>query len=139
MLSPVREMALSADADGKPHELSFANPNEAQALQLDLTIAEPHGKAVAVEGVSITLPDGMLLRSDRVVRTGEFILIKGDRAYVADANRRKLADIPMPHPASLPAGEAKFTLNGSGSQSGGQPKFRVTVRSVCKGEEQELK
>lgn len=135
VLSPVREMALSADADGKAHELSCGNPNWAQALQLDLTIAEPHGKAVAVEGVSITLPDGTALRSDRDFRTGEFIIVKGDRAYVADASRRKLADISMPHPVTLPAGESKFTLNCSGFQPGGQPKFMVTVRSVCRGEE----
>jgi hypothetical protein len=133
-LSEVKETALWADADGKPHPVTLTNDGEAQPMDFALKIAEPRNEPVPVSGIVITLPDGSRIRSDRPIRTGEFIICREGRAYTADANRRKIADLPLGHPATLPSGEAKFILSCAGAPTAGQPKFMLTVWHQEKGQ-----
>jgi hypothetical protein len=126
-LSTVKAPDLWADADGKPHSVALVNDGEAQPLRFALKIAEPWSKSVPVSGIVITLPDASEIKCDRVVKTGEFIICNGGEAYVADGNRKKVVDLAMAHPATLPKGEAKFVLRSAGASAGGEPKFMLTV------------
>ncbi len=132
-LYTVKETALWADAGGKTHQVALINDGEAQPLDLALTIKEPWSHSVPVAGIVITLPDGSEIKSDRVIKTGEFIICKGGKAYVADGSRKKVADLALDHPVMLPKGEAKFVLSSAGVPKGGEPKFMLTVRLLGKG------
>ncbi len=133
-LYTVKESALWADADGKSHPVALTNEGPAQPMDFALTIKEPYSKSVPVAGITITLPDGSEIKSDRSIKTGEFIICKGGKAYVAGGNRKKVADLVLDHPVTLPKGEAKFVLSSTGSPKGGEPKFMLTVRLLGKEE-----
>jgi hypothetical protein len=134
-LYTVKETALWADADGKTHPVALANDGPAQPMDFALTIKEPWNKSVPVAGIVITLPDGSQIKSERAIKTGEFIICKGGKAYVAGGNRKKVVDLVMDHPAMLPTGDTKFVLSSTGAPKGGEPKFMLTVRLLGKAED----
>ena len=55
----------------------------------------------AANGVVITLPDGSQIKGDTKIAPGQFILCKGNQAYLGDNYRKKIADLTMQFPAGL--------------------------------------
>ena len=47
----------------------------------------------------------------RRLSNGQFIIVKGDQAYVADSDRKKIAELSLDHAAVLPAGESKIGVS----------------------------
>lgn len=80
------------------------NPYESQSLQCAFKCQG------ASDGFRIILPDGQKLQSDRKLQPGEFVICKGNQAFVADKHRKKIADLSGYRPAKLSPGEAKFTI-----------------------------
>jgi hypothetical protein len=65
---------------------------------------------VVANGADITLPDGSVVRCDRKIERLQFIVIKGGKAYLADANQTKIADLTVTRGTTTPKGESKLTV-----------------------------
>ena len=83
----------------------ITNAHGAQPLQCAVRLLTP------AEGCRIRLPDGQVLEGARALEPGQFIICKGDTAYVADAFRRKIADLPLARSAILPAGASPIAVD----------------------------
>lgn len=106
-LYPVKEDRREIPAGGAQLELS--NPYAAQPLQFALQL-----KDGAANGVEITLPDGSVLSVPKTIEGNEYVVLKPDRAYVADAFRRPIFDLTMPARARLPHGGGTITIRPLG-------------------------
>lgn len=145
LLSPVKETTLNEPADNQSHALTVSNPYDAQPLQFALRFTGPAGrkdpntKAVlsedaTLDGVVVTLPDGRQLKSERKMKSGEFIICRGNTAYVADSFRKKTADLQLDQAATLPKGEATLHLQSMGATAPAQSKFQFTLWAVGESE-----
>ncbi len=103
VLHPVKEIRISEQARSDVKQVAIANPHDAQPLQFALQV---NGSA---DGATIVLPDGSQIKSGKI-GTGQFIVCKGDQAFLADPFRKKIADLPMAHAALLPSGESKIGI-----------------------------
>jgi hypothetical protein len=117
VLYPIMERRFAGNA-------SITNSHAAQPLQFALRLVDP------ADGVTVTLPDGGRLKSDRRIGQGQFIIGKGDTAYLADNYRKKLADLSLSRPAKLPAGESKLGVECAGKSA----RFELTVWMIGQGE-----
>jgi hypothetical protein len=114
VLYPITELRFSGNA-------SVTNSHVAQPLQFALRLVDP------ADGVNVTLPDGSPIKSEATMEAGQFIICWGDRAYLADKFRKKLAPLPMDRPATLPAGESKFDVRLSAAAPSANARFTLTV------------
>ncbi len=105
VLSPVKELKVSENAGGEGKQVTVANPYASQPLQFSLRVDGP------VNGVAITLPDGSQIKSEAKMEKGQFVICKGEQAYLADKNRKKLADLPMDPPWSCPRANRRSVCN----------------------------
>jgi hypothetical protein len=128
VLYPVKEIRISENAGGNAKQIAVANPYDAQPLQFSLRVV------AAVNGCIITLPDGVRINCDKKIENGQYIICKGGRAYLADNNRKKIAALPLHHPAVLPAGEATIGVQFTGETKPINRRFDLTVWSFGKGE-----
>ena len=107
-LYSVREIKVSDNVCIEAKQIAVTNAYAAQPLEFALLVFGP------VEGCVITLPDGNQIKADKKIEKNEFIICKGDKAYLADNNRKKTADLVMSTAAKLPAGESKIGVQFSG-------------------------
>ena len=115
----IRETRTAKAAGNEPETLTLTNPAEAQSLQFALQFDGP------ANGCAITLPDNSELKCSAKIAKGQLILCKGNQAYLADNNRNKIADITMPHNASLPKGDSKLAIRIANDGSNTTP-FALT-------------
>ncbi len=126
LLQTVKELKTSGTP--KPNaagEAAISNPYDAQPMQFNMHPTSP------VSGCVITLPGGGQITSDRKIEATQFIICNGSEAYVADNFRKKLFDLKMTAPATLPKGECKL---GVQCPDAVKPRFDVTVWALDKGE-----
>lgn len=101
VLTPITELRRGGNA-------AIFNPHEPQPFQFALRLPD------SLEGCAITLPDGGQITSATTMAKGHYIIGKGSQVYVADALRRKVADLPLARPAILPTGESKLQVESRG-------------------------
>jgi len=101
-LHHIKETKVVESASNDAQSLTLANPGNAQPLQFGLQFDAP------ANGCSIELPGGGEIECKSKVEKGQFILCKGDKAFLADGNRNKLTDLPLKRAATLPKGESKL-------------------------------
>ncbi len=101
-LYPVREIR-SSDS-----EVVLHNPHENQALEFSLQVL------TATDGVTITLPNGSVVKCPQRLEAGQFIIRKGDRTYLADKFRKPIAMLMLGATCSLPKGDSKVQIQTMG-------------------------
>ncbi len=108
---PVKEVRVSVSAGGDAKQVVLANPDAAQPLQFALQVDG------AVDGCVVFLPDGAELKSEKGMEQGQFIICKGDQAWLADKFRKNIAKLSMTRAAMLPSGKSMLgvQLLASGS------------------------
>lgn len=132
LLSPVKEIGITGEADNQIHSLAIKNPYDDQPLQFALRFEGPED--AALDGLIITLPGGEHLKSVRRMKSGEFIICKGNTAYVADKFRKKTAELELDHVASLPSGDTTMSVQSLGASATGKSRLQLTVWAVGKAE-----
>ncbi|HEY3325246.1 MAG TPA: hypothetical protein VGP72_32640 [Planctomycetota bacterium] len=113
---PIKEVRISENAGNEIKQIALANPEDSQPLQFALQVDG------AANGAIITLPDSTQIKCAQKIERGQFIICKGDRAYLANNNRKQIADLPLERPAQLPKGDTKL---GVQLQVDGAAKVRV--------------
>lgn len=103
-LRTVQETYRGYDSTENGTAVPLANPSGEQPLEV---MVQPD---VASDGADLVLPDGSTLHCDRPIERLQFIVCKGGQAYLADSNRRKLADLALEKPPRLPAGDGKLVV-----------------------------
>jgi hypothetical protein len=98
----IKETKVTESAGSDAQAVTLANPGNAQPLQFSLQFDSP------AKGCTIALPGSGEIQCSSPVEKGQLILCKGDKAYLADSNRNKIADLPLRRAASLPKGESKL-------------------------------
>lgn len=104
LLRTVQEIRRGYDSTENGTAVPVANAGGEQPLQF---MVQPD---VAADGADLVLPDGSTLRCDQKIERLQFIVCKGGRAYLADSNLKKLADLTLEKPPRLPAGEGKVVV-----------------------------
>jgi hypothetical protein len=105
VLSPIQEFRLSGN------NVSVFNQHESQPLQFALRIHAP------TEHCIITLPGGGQIKSEQKIAQAHYILCRGSEVYVANELRKKIADLPLLSPTTLPAGESKLRVEFPGTKA----------------------
>ncbi|HET6248308.1 MAG TPA: hypothetical protein VFE47_11465 [Tepidisphaeraceae bacterium] len=100
ILHPINELQIAGKPNGDAVEFHLVNSFGSQPLQFSLQLAD------STDGITITLPDGSRLKSDKKMDAGQLIVCKGKQAYLADGLRRKISDLAMNRAAVLPNGES---------------------------------
>jgi len=107
--------------------------NEFDAQPLDCAIrissAEKDGYA---DGIRITFQDGTELSIDKKITNGEFIILKDNACYVADKNRKKIAEIPAQGNLTLPHGASSIQVSAL-QNSNQKVNMELLVSSVGPG------
>ena len=129
VLYPVKEIKLVEAAGNDAKQVAVANPHDSQPLQFSLRVLG------AATGFVITLPDASQIKSDQKLENGQFIICKGEQAYLADKFRKKITDLTLDHAAVLPQGESKIAVRFSGSEGSAQVRFELTAWTSGKGEQ----
>jgi hypothetical protein len=101
-LYPVKESLAAQSAGNQTVQVVLTNAQDTQPLQFALKVDG------AVKGAVITLPDGTQIKCDRAIGKGQFIICKGQGAYLANSNRNKIAELAFEHEAQMPKGESKL-------------------------------
>lgn len=124
---PVQEFQVSESAGSHAKPVPFVNAQAAQPLQFALQTHD------AIQGCTLSLPDGSQLDSDLKMEKDQFILCQGRSAFVADHNRKPLAELHLSGPATLPTGDAKFTVQLR-REKAAEGRFDLTLWVLGKGE-----
>jgi hypothetical protein len=125
VLTPVKEVRITQDASNDVTQPVITNPYESQPLQFSVRVTD------SARGFIMTLPDGSQITSNAQLKSGQFIICKGNEAYIADEFRKKLIDVPLHHAAVLPMGESKFSVEFPGTT---ELLFELTLWACGKGE-----
>ena len=128
VLYPVLELRLSDSADNDTKQVALTNLQSPQPLQFALRVDSP------VNGCIITLPDGLQIKSNQKMEKNQFIICKGNDAYIADHNRKKIAELAVSRAAVLPKGGTKLGVQFA-VEGGTKTRFSLTVWMLGKGEE----
>jgi len=127
VLHPVKKITLSELASkGTEAQVTVPNLYDAQPAQWELRTQN------SATGCTVTLPGGGKIHTGKPLEPGQFLIGKGKEPYLADKYRKKIADLKMEGPATLPAGESKIGVEFPGS---GNVRFHLTVWAIGKGEE----
>jgi len=108
--------------------VSLTNPGGPQLLQFGLRFNGP------ANGCVIILPGNSKLECAPRISAGQFILCKGDQAYLADNNRRKIAAIPLTRPVSLPHGESRLAVRID-AEAAAPPSVSLTTWVIVRSEQ----
>ena len=127
VLYPVSEVRISESAGSETKQVALANPYDTQPFQFALQVGGP------VHGCVITLPDGAQIKSDRKMENGQFIICKGNQAYLANNNRMKITELTMNHPATIPKGETKLGVQFPETPGSAKTAFGLTAWISGKG------
>ncbi|SCW57826.1 hypothetical protein [Mucilaginibacter sp. NFR10] len=132
VLYPVRE-ARFPDQQYTVEKNTCRLNNEFDAQPLDCAIrissAEKDGYA---DGIRITFQDGTELSIDKKITNGEFIILKDNACYVADKNRKKIAEIPAQGNLTLPHGASSIQVSAL-QNSNQKVNMELLVSSVGPG------
>lgn len=131
-LSPVKEIGFIEKADNQVHSLAIENPYDDQPLQFALRFNGP--QSATLGGFVITLPGGRQIKSERKMSSGEFVICKGNTAYIADKFRKKTEDLMLDHPATLPSGHATINVRSMGASAPAGSQFQITLWAVGRAE-----
>lgn len=129
VLYPIKEIRLLQNAADSIKQMTLTNSYASQPLQMSLRVAGP------VNGVTLTLPDASQIKSDAKMENGQFIICKGNQAYLADKNRKKIADLSMNHGALLPKGESNIGVQFPHTPDLTNLRFELTAWISGKGEQ----
>ena len=121
----VKENRISDKAGAEVKPIAVTNPYDKQPLQFSLQVAG------VVDACVVTLPDGSNITCEQKMAPNQFIICKGDNAYLADNNRKQIADLPMAKPAVFAKGEATLGVQFPKNANVG---FNLTVWGLDKGE-----
>ncbi|WP_426587034.1 hypothetical protein [Mucilaginibacter sp. R-33] len=111
VLYPVRE-ARFPDQQYTVEKNTCRLNNEFDAQPLDCAIRISSAeKAGYADGIRITFQDGTELSIDKKITNGEFIILKDNACYVADKNRKKIAEIPAQGNLTLPHGASSIQVS----------------------------
>ena len=121
----VKENRISDKAGAEVKPIAVTNPYDKQPLQFSLQVAG------VVDACVVTLPDGSNITCAQKMAPNQFIICKGDNAYLADNNRKQIADLPMAKPAVFAKGEATLGVQFPKNANVG---FNLTVWGLDKGE-----
>ena len=110
-LTSITEVTSSASASTTPTSVAITNTFYAQPLNFALKVN------AAVNGFTITLPDGTQITSNQAMTAGQFIIVNGNTAYVADQYRKKIVDVTLPGAVTLPLGTSHFSVQFSATGS----------------------
>ena len=127
VLYPVQEFRISESAGRAAKQIPLRNPQDAQSLQFALQVDD------GVNGCVITLPDGAQVKADQQIGKGQFIICQENGAYIADSNRKRIADLVLPRAGTLPNGDSKFGVQFA-TAAGATVRFNLTVWAFGKGE-----
>lgn len=86
------------------------NEFDAQPLDCAIRISSTEKDEYA-DGIRITFQDGTELSIDKKITNGEFIILKDNACYVADKNRKKIAEIPAQGNLTLPHGASSIQVS----------------------------
>lgn len=120
VLYPIRPLIAEGTT---PASLVVTNPYAAQPLDCAIQFLAP------ADGATITLPGGQSIQCSCKLDKNQFVIFKGPRAYVANGNRVRLADLPLPQPAGIQGGDSAFRV-----ETPAPVRVRVTVWARGKGE-----
>lgn len=81
------------------------------------------------------MPDASQITSDKKLESGQFILCKGEQAYLADPFRKKIADLALNHASVLPKGESKIGVRFPETEGSAKLRFELTAWTSGKGED----
>ena len=121
VLSPVKEIKVAEHAGNVAKEMVIVQPYDAQPMHFALRVSK------TVNGCVMTLPDGNQIKFEQKLLENQFIICHGDKAYIADKFRKKIADLRLDRAAILPKGESKMSVQFSDLQNGAQSPFVLTV------------
>jgi hypothetical protein len=105
-LCPVKEIRTEVSAGGA-ESVAVDNPFGKQPLHFALRFGGP------ASGIVVTLPDGQHLTCEHRIEQDQFVICKGDRAYLADRNRVKIGDLDLARPAVLPQGAGRLSVESA--------------------------
>ncbi|MCX6927916.1 MAG: hypothetical protein NT154_32610 [Verrucomicrobia bacterium] len=128
VLYPIREIRSSQNGADGIQQVTLTNSYASQPLQFSLRVANP------VNSIAITLPDGSQLKSDAKADKGQFIIFKGNQAYLADKNRKKITDLAVNRTVVLSKGESKIGVQFPGTPNPEKVRFEFTAWTLGKGE-----
>jgi hypothetical protein len=122
VLYPVQQLVAEGNT---PASLLVKNPYQAQPLDCAIQFL------TQADGATITLPGGRRLQCPVKLDRNQFVICKGDRAYVADGNRKRLGELALGGAASVPAGDSTVSVRLAG---GSPAHVRLTVWARGAGE-----
>ncbi len=109
LLYPVMENRLSEQSlHTTGTVVQLKNEFETQPLEFSIKIAGPKG--AVVEGFQLTLPGNTIIRIDKPVSAGQFIIYKKGELYIADGGRKPITPLVANHQLRLMKGESKMTV-----------------------------
>jgi len=121
LLRPIREIQVKDEADAAAKRFAIRNPYGSQPLELALRVQGP------AAGCVLTLPDGSQLKCEQPMEPGQFIVCRGEHAFLADKYRRKKADLSVGQPAVLPRGDSAVTVQLPNANPTARTHFELTV------------
>ncbi len=86
-LFPVREIRPNISTTSSGLAVSIENPYAAQPMQLTIRALAP------VNGLHISLPGTEVVAFEGTLDKGQLIIVQAGKVYIADANRKLIADI----------------------------------------------
>ena len=127
VLYPVKEIKIADSAGNEAKSLAIANPYGAQPLQFALRMGD------AAKSCVIALSGGSQIKCNERMRNGQYIICKGDKACLADSNRKKIAELAL-DAADLPPGESRIGVQFPAEDEKAKVPFDLTVWVLGKGE-----
>ncbi len=106
-LFPIREIRQTVAAGAADTTtISIDNSYSAQGLQLAIHAQTDLGS------LEIMLPDGIVLHTGNPLMRGQFVIVNEGKAWIADANRNKIADLEIHGTSVLPKRTSHIKLTG---------------------------
>jgi hypothetical protein len=110
VLYPVRESRFS-DQPYTLEKKAYRINNEFNAQPLECAIQVYTEKDSYADGLEVTFQNGTELSIDKKISNGQFIILKDNTWYLADKNRRKIAEIPAHGNYILPHGQSSIQIS----------------------------
>jgi hypothetical protein len=122
-LFPVKEVRASVVPGGG--SVAVLNPYDEQPLSMSIRF--PAGAS----DCEVSLPNRRLLSCNRQIGAGQFVIVKGGSAYLADKFRKPLLALALAALPRLPHGASTVSIK---SKSGSQTPCEVCVWALGRGE-----
>ncbi len=125
-LTPIEELRQTQQTSPAGCSFTLMNAQTKQPLEFSLRFKEP------LNGITMTLPDGLQLGCEVEIATGQFVTVKGQMLIVADQFRKPIRQIKLRRLANLPHGPSSIRVE---SKSTGNLELTLWI----KGKPQKLK